>query len=128
MPISASRMGFRASLVRLVPATLGARFGMRTSTRQLFAGPGFLAGEGPAGTDPDEIDGRFRILNQPARGRIHVLERSTGICIASTMSNSDGTWRIDRLDPNLPMTVIGYDDTGMQNAAIQDWVLPAVEE
>jgi hypothetical protein len=128
MAITATRFGIRAATPKLVAATLATRFGMRVSTRQLFAGPGFLAGQAPASGDPDEIDGRFRILNQPARGRIHVYERSTNICIASVMSNLDGTWLVDRLDPNLPMTVVGYDDTGMQNAAIQDWVLPAVED
>lgn len=101
---------------------------MQVSSAQAFSGKGFLAGQGPATNDPNETDGRFRILNQPSRGRIHVYDRGTSTCIASLLSNPDGTWRVDRLDPNLFVTVIGYDDSGQQNAAIQDWVRPAVAE
>lgn len=95
---------------------------------QAYAGKGFLAGQAPASADPDEVDGRFRILNQPAQGRILVFDRGTTNCIASLLSKPDGTWRLDRLDPSLTLTVIGCDDSGQQNAAIQDWVRPAVEE
>jgi len=98
------------------------------STAQAYAGRGFLAGQAPSGTDPDEVDGRFRILNQPAQGRILVFDRGTTNCIASLLSKADGTWRLNRLDPNVILTVVGYDDSGQQNAAIQDWVRPAVEE
>lgn len=120
--------GFRTSAVKWLPSSTGARFGAQVSTAQAYAGRGFLAGQAPSGTDPDEVDGRFRILNQPAQGRILVFDRGTTSCIADVLSKPDGTWRLDRLDPRLILTVVGYDDNGQQNAAIQDWVHPAVEE
>lgn len=49
-------------------------------------------------------------------------------CIAETISASDGTWLVEWLDPQVDYTVIGWDGTGVQNAAIQDWVKPAVPE
>lgn len=128
MSINGIRFGFRTSPVRWVPLSVGRRFGALVSPRQAYAGKGYLAGEGPASQDPDEVDGRFRILNQPAQGRILVFDRGTTNCIASLLSKPDGTWRLDRLNPDLILTVIGYDDSGQQNAAIQDWVRPAVEE
>lgn len=57
-----------------------------------------------------------------------VMERGSGLCVASTMSKDDGTWRVDRLNPAIRFTVIGFDDRGLQNAAIQDWIAPAVRE
>lgn len=91
-----------------------------------YAGlPGYVAGEAPAGEG--EADGRFRIQNVPSRGRICVYERSTMNCLGSTMSSTDGTWRIDGLDPAIPLTVIGWDGTRTHNAAIQDWIMAAVD-
>lgn len=88
-----------------------------------YRGHGYFAGEAPVSGSPD---GRFKILGVPAKGRIVVFERTSMIIVAETMSASDGTWRIDYLDPTLLYTVIGYDDTGAQNSAIQDWVKPAL--
>lgn len=89
------------------------------------SGNGYLAGEAPAApSDPSSPDGRFRILNVPARGRVLVFERGTTVCVASVLTAPDGTWRVPYLDTSMPFTVIGYDDTGAQNAAIQDWVYP----
>ncbi|MGV4799034.1 hypothetical protein ACSMEB_08060 [Stenotrophomonas maltophilia] len=104
------------------------RIGVRSSSGQAWAGPGYLAGEAPKTNDPAEPDGRLRILNQPAQGRIMVFERGSGLCVASTMSRADGTWRVDRLHPAFRFTVIGFDDLGRQNAAIQDWIAPAARE
>ncbi len=128
MTISAIRLGFRTGQAKWKPFDRVMQLGARMSSRQAYAGKGFLAGEAPSSSDPEEIDGRFRILNQPAQGRIHVFERGTTVCIASTVSNPDGTWRIGRLKPGLVLTVVGYEESGQQNAAIQDWVRPAVEE
>ncbi len=128
MSIIGIRFGFRTSPVKWVPSHVGARFGALVSTAQAYAGRGFLAGQAPSGEDQNDVDGRFRILNQPAQGRILVFDRGTTNCIASLLSKPDGTWRLNRLDPNLILTVVGYDDSGQQNAAIQDWVRPAVEE
>jgi len=126
--ITAARFGFKWSVVTWTAQQTAARYGAYSSSGQYWAGPGYLAGEAPKTNDPSEPDGRFRILNQPARGRVMVLERGSGLCVASTMSKDDGTWRVDRLNPAIRFTVIGFDDRGLQNAAIQDWIAPAVRE
>jgi len=87
-------------------------------------GSGYFAGEPPDPGDPESVDGRFRILNVPARGRVVVYERGSMLPVAHTLSASDGTWRVDWLDPLRDFIVIGFDDAGVQNAAIQDWVRP----
>ena len=92
----------------------------------LARGRGYIAGEAPASGDPDAPDGRFKILNVPSRGRVAVLERGAGRVIAQTLSAPDGTWRIDGLNEEMQFTVMGFDDRGLQNAAIQDWIQPAV--
>lgn len=106
-------------------ATAASRIGFRVARGQAYAGLGYLAGSPPSGTD--DVDGRYRIQNVPSRGRVTVYERSTMTCVASTLAAADGTWRIDGLDPRLVLTVIGWDDTRNHNAAIQDWVQPAVD-
>jgi hypothetical protein len=55
------------------------------------------------------------------------MERGSGVCVASVLSKPDGTWRVDRLSADYRYTVIGFDDSGGQNAAIQDWIAPATE-
>lgn len=87
-------------------------------------GHGFFAGLAPDPLDPDQVDGRFRILNVPTRGRVVVFERRSMLPMASTLSAADGTWRINWLDPALDFIVLGFDETGAQNAAVQDWVRP----
>lgn len=92
-----------------------------------FRGAGFIAGLAPTSSDPNSpasVDGRFRILNVPTRGRILVLERDSLFPVASTLSNADGTWMIDWLNPSSKFLVIGFDDRGLQNAAVQDFVQP----
>lgn len=91
-------------------------------------GNGVFAGLAPDPADSESPDGRFRRLNVPGRGRIVVLERGSGRAVGSTVSAPDGTWRIDGLNPELFYAVVGWDDTGQQNAAIQDWVRPATPE
>jgi hypothetical protein len=87
-------------------------------------GRGYFAGQAPDPADPDSVDGRFRILNVPSRGNVVVFERGSMFPVASTYSAADGTWRIEWLDPTRDFIVIGFDNTGAQNAAIQDWVRP----
>lgn len=84
-------------------------------------GTGYLAGEAPSGGSPD---GRFKLNNVPAVGRITVHERDTMLLAAETMSAADGTWLVEDLDMAVVYTVIGWDDAGNWNAAIQDWVMP----
>lgn len=87
-------------------------------------GAGFFAGLAPDPLDPDLIDGRFRILNVPTQGKVVVLERGSLLPVASTLSATDGTWHIGWLDPGRDFIVIGFDESGAQNAAVQDWVRP----
>lgn len=105
----------------LAVVDFGAQFNVSPAT--WYRGHGYFAGEASVSGSPD---GRFKILGVPARGRIVVLERSTLNIVAETLSAEDGTWHIDYLDPTLVCTVIGFDDTGAQSAAIQDWVKPAL--
>ena len=104
---------------------IGMEFGFFRSKRASFRGPGYMAGEAPESGEPDALDGRFKILNVPSRGRVVVMERSTLTVVDATLSKSDGTWRIDGLSTTLAYTVIGFDDRGLQNAAIQDWIVAA---
>lgn len=92
-----------------------------------LGGRGFLAGQAPNGSDPDAPDGRFKKMNVPAIGRIVALERSTLRVAGATLSKADGTWRIDGLAVGPRYLVIGFDDRAQVNAAIQDWVLAAVD-
>lgn len=126
--IPSTRYGAKYARVIWNGPRAAVRIGVRSSSGQAWAGPGYLAGEAPKTNDPAEPDGRLRILNQPAQGRIMVFERGSGLCVASTISRADGTWRVDRLHPAFRFTVIGFDDLGRQNAAIQDWIAPAARE
>lgn len=87
-------------------------------------GRGIIGGMGP---DADGVDGRLRKLNQPFRGRVLVIERSTLVCCASVMSDANGQWLVTGLSPDCRFMVIGVDTTGGVNSAIQDWVQPYVE-
>lgn len=100
----------------------------RVSMGSRWAGMGFLAGTAPVSGDPEAPDGRLRILNQPAVGRILVLDRRTFEVVASTRSRPDGTWRVNRLRMDMKFLVVGVDDRGNVNAAVQDWVSPAPME
>lgn len=101
---------------------------VRSALGRGYSGPGYFAGQAPDPAVPDSPDGRFRILNEPARGRVQVFERSSMICVADTLSSATGEWHIGYLNPALFYVVIGWDDAGQQNAAIQDWVKPYVPE
>lgn len=103
-------------------------FGLLHQKHVEYRGDGFFAGQAADPSDPDSPDGRFRILNVPSRGRVTVYERSSMRCVAETLSATDGTWRIENLSRSIDFTVIGWDGRGLQNAAIQDWVRPALME
>lgn len=49
------------------------------------------------------------------------------LCVWSGLSAADGTWRADFLSNHYRYVVMGFDDTGVVNAAIQDWITPHVE-
>lgn len=92
------------------------------------AGHGFIGGEAPYSSDPEAPDGRSRILNEPARVRVLVISRLSLRAIDSVLSNPDGTWRVENLNPNMDFIVLGLDGLATVNAAVQDWVRPHVPE
>lgn len=102
--------------------------GVRISHRVGFSGHGLLAGMAPVDADPESPDGRFKRLNVPSRGRVVAFERSTMRPIAMTRSADDGTWLITGLNPDTIFTVVGFDDEGLVNAAIQDWITAHLPE
>ena len=104
------------------------RLGLSMVRHAAYRGAGTLAGLAPDPEVPDSPDGRFHKLNEPAIGRVVVFERSGMRRVDATLSAADGTWKIANLDPSLMCVVIGFDDQGIQNAAIQDWVKPYVPE
>lgn len=106
-----------------------AEFGFFDATRFAeYRGDGFLAGLAPTSSDPEDpesVDGRFRILNVPTRGRIVVLDQASLSPVVSVRSNADGTFRVDYLDTAREFVVLGFDDrAGGQNVAGQDRVRP----
>lgn len=99
------------------------RVGLQSTAYLHLRGHGYIAGEAPTGPD-DPNDGRFKRLNVPSRGRITVHDRTSLRIVAATLSETDGTWQVGGLRPGVPFVVIGWDDTGAINAAVQDWVYP----
>ncbi len=99
-------------------------FSMAVSRPVDFCGRGIVGGFPP---DAEGLDGRLRKLNQPFRGRVLIIERSTLTCCASVMSDENGQWLVTGLSPSYRYMVIGVDATGAVNSAIQDWVQPYVE-
>lgn len=97
----------------------------RISKAVLFRGAFYLGGDLPSDPgNPDSPDGRARVLNQPAVVRVRVLERRTMALVADVRSGPDGTWRVERI-ADVEYIVLGLDEAGRVNAAIQDWVRPA---
>ena len=90
-----------------------------------LCGHGYIGGDPPATPDPDDPDGRYKLLNVPSQGRVDIYERRSRICVASVISESDGTWQVMNLNEALHYFVVGFDDRMLQNAAIQDWIVPA---
>lgn len=88
--------------------------------RDQFGGAGYLSGSIPVGED----DGRAKILNEPARVQITVLEPITCVVVARTVSKENGTWYVPYLDTAQRFTVLGSDWSMGVNSAIQDWVQP----
>lgn len=91
-----------------------------------FWGLGIIGGSAPEGGGTD--DGRAKKINVPSRVRVVVFERSSMLVVAATMSSAGGVWRVNWVNPSIDYVVVGYDDRGVVNAAIQDWVRPHVPE
>lgn len=101
------------------------RIGVQLSPRFVYRGKYYLGGDLPADpADPLSPDGRTKILNQPRSVRVRILERRSMRVVADVRSASDGTWRVDHL-ADIEYLVIGLDERGLVNAAIQDRVRPA---
>lgn len=106
---------------------------MRVCSAPWCRGHGYLAGEPPADPDdPESPDGRTKVLGELAQMRVTVHERSSMICIADTVSAADGTWRIDNIDPAIPVVVLFWNDPPRTveigetlrpiNGFMQDWI------
>lgn len=109
-----------------IPAADGVMLGVNTASSTPWSGPGYLAGETPADPDdPDSPDGRTRIDGALASIRVQVQSRIGNVVVAQTRSAADGTWRVDSLNPDMEFVVLGLDDSGTVNAAIQDRIKPA---
>ena len=107
-------------LIELVPGVVLVATEEGNLTR--FGGYGYLAGTVPV--MPDDLDGRAKILNSPARVDITVLEPVTYEVVARTLSRPDGSWCVPYLRTDLMFTVIGTDRHRQVNSAIQDWISP----
>lgn len=83
-----------------------------------YSGNGYLAGEGLAVTSIDGV---------AASCYIALLSYKSKQLLYRVKSASDGTWRINNLNPDAQFTVIAFDPHLNFNAAIQDGVFPHVE-
>lgn len=91
-------------------------------------GDGYLAGSVPPDPNPDELDGRAKILNVPSRVHVAVFDRRTMYCVAIVLSSAAGTWMVPKLNRSRQYLIIGYDGNNAVNAAVQDCVTPAEME
>lgn len=80
-------------------------------------GPGYIAGEAP--------DGLLTVNTAPARRYLYVLDRASRMVAGATWSASDGTYRIDNLNPAVLVDVVARDYVGTYNDAIVSRVHPA---
>lgn len=98
-------------------------FGSRLTPRSAVNwGDGYFAGNPP---EPgSEEDGRSKIMNAPASVRIGVFDRRSRALVAQVSSDAAGRWTVSWLDRAKPYFVVGFDERGEVNAAIQDWVYP----
>lgn len=90
-----------------------------------FAGRHYVGGVAPDEGVADAPDGRAKILNVPSRVRIVVMERSSMTVVGATVSKPNGTWSLEFLSVDFDYIVLGLDDRGRVNGAVQDWVKPA---
>jgi hypothetical protein len=81
----------------------------------LFGGGGYIAGESP---------GLVTVNSVPAERELEVRHRRSRMIMRTKSSNSDGTYRIEGLDPNEEFDVIGRDYSGTYNDVIVSRVKP----
>lgn len=82
-----------------------------------FGGPAVLSDTTP-GASVMKADG------QPAAVRFTVYDHSTGRRVAGGISNADGTWNVDNLNPARYYFVRVEDRTRQLNGAVLDWLQP----
>ena len=76
-----------------------------------ISGPGYLAGSIPPDPNPDNLDGRTKVLGEIKPLRVTVLDGVTKRAVAQTFSAADGTWRIDglKLNHRFAVSAFGHD-------------------
>lgn len=79
-------------------------------------GIGYIAGEAP--------DGLVTFNGAPAVRTIDVFDRATNLCVATTTSASDGTYRVDGLDPTREYDVRARGQDEHENDLIAARVTP----
>lgn len=104
----------RAKLTAIVPAVQIVNYQSRLKP---LPGNGYLAGTYPGGiTTVDGVPTRatVRILYRPLSGAL-----GDGAVVAEVLSELDGTWRVDNLNPALRYDVVGrkagFNDVIMAN-------------
>lgn len=88
-----------------------------------LGGGGYLAGEEPPDPNPNDYDGRARVMNSPAVLRIRVADGVTRRPVAQLWSAPDGTWRVDGLRTGHRF-VVEYINDGAYTQLVGGEVLP----
>jgi hypothetical protein len=70
------------------------------------------------------ITGTVKVMGQPARRRVYLLDRRSAKVVGITWSNDAGQYDFVGLNPNLPYIVVCDDYTQTYNAGVADWVSP----
>lgn len=78
-------------------------------------GPGFVAGTPP---------GLVTVSGAPARRLVLVFERVSRLCVAQAWSATNGTYRVDNLDPSTAVDLVARDYTNTWEDVIVSRVLP----
>ncbi len=82
-------------------------------------GGGFIAGRG---------DGILTVGGQPAERRILLFERETFKLVRGVWSRPDGTYLLDRINPDRDYLVLALDHKKQYEPVAYDFVRPAVPE
>lgn len=88
-----------------------------TALGSAFSGDGYIAGESP--------DGLVKVDGTPAAREVRIHERVSGRLVATTMSASNGTYAIYRLDRQVEFDVIARDHERVWADRIVGAVIPA---
>lgn len=75
-------------------------------------GWGYIGGFPPPDPNPDDYDGRVRVLNVPASIRIsvHDATQDSAPILRQTYSKADGTWQLHALPTETRLLVIFWND------------------